>query len=140
MVIKQGNVVFSDAFGLAEVEDGIPITQETNFRLASVTKQFTATAIMILVERRQLSLDQQIGEFFPELPPAARPITVGQLLTHSSGIIAYEDLIPDSATVPVLDRDVLRLISAVDSTYFPPGSSVPYTAILPMPCLHFWSK
>jgi CubicO group peptidase (beta-lactamase class C family) len=127
MVIREGDVVFEEASGLADVERAIPVTAATNFRLASVTKQFTATAVMILVGREKLSLDQPIRDFFPHLAPAAQPITVRQLLTHSSGILAYEDLIPDTASVPVLDRDVLHLVAPCDSTYFPPGSAYRYS-------------
>jgi len=127
LVSRDGSVVFTRTFGLADLEQGIPITEATNFRLASVTKQFTATAILILVERGDLALDQPIKEFFPDLAPAARGITIRHLLTHHSGIVAYEDLIADTATIPVLDRDVLRLVLPVDNTYFAPGSDYRYS-------------
>ena len=125
MIIQDGKIAFAKGYGLANVEEKIPCTTNTNFRLASVTKQFTAMSVLILVERKQLSLDESLTDFFPEFPAYGRPITVRHLLTHTSGLLDYEDLIPKGTEMPVLDRDVLRLLMKQDKTYFPPGSQVP---------------
>jgi CubicO group peptidase (beta-lactamase class C family) len=127
MVIRSGSVVFADAFGCADAEAGVKNTPATNFRLASVTKQFTAMSVMILAERGALSLDQTLQHFFPDFAPVARTITLRHLLTHTSGLLEYEDVMPDSTTVPVLDADVLRLLKGIDSTRFPPGTRFAYS-------------
>ncbi|MEO6183837.1 MAG: serine hydrolase domain-containing protein, partial [Verrucomicrobiota bacterium] len=85
MVIKDSKPVFAKGYGLANLADNIPCSTNTNFRLASVTKQFTAMAIMILAERGKLSLDDKMTKFFPEFPEYGKEITVRHLLTHTSG-------------------------------------------------------
>lgn len=126
MVIKDGKAILKKTYGLAHVERGVPVTSNTNFRLASVTKQFTAVCILMLMEMQQLTLEQTLKDIFPDFPDYGRQITVRHLLTHTSGLIDYEDLIPESATSQVLDRDVLRLMMAQDSTYFEPGTQYRY--------------
>jgi CubicO group peptidase (beta-lactamase class C family) len=127
IVIKNGKPIFKKAYGFANLEEKTPVKLSTNFRLASVTKQFTAMGIMMLVERGQLSYDRNLQQVFPEFPAYGRNVTIRHLLQHTSGLIAYEDLIPDTATVQVLDKDVLRMLMAQDSTYFPPGSQYRYS-------------
>ena len=83
------------------------VRANTNFRLASVTKQFTAMAVLILAERKRLSFDERLTDFFPEFPAYGQQITLRHLLTHTSGLIDYEDVIPKGTELPVLDRDVL---------------------------------
>lgn len=127
MVVRNGKVVFARGYGMADVEAEMPCATNTNFRLASVTKQFTAMAVMMLVERKRLSLDEKLIDLFPEFPTYGRAITVRHLLTHTSGLIDYEDVIPKGTTIPVLDRDVLRLLLRQDKTYFPPGTKFRYS-------------
>ena len=126
-VIQNGSVVLAKGYGLANVEDKIPCTPETNFRLASLTKQFTAMSILMLADRKKLSLDETLVDFFHEFPHYGKKITVRHLLNHSSGLIDYEDVIPSGTTIPVLDRDVLRLLLKQDKTYFPSGSKFRYS-------------
>jgi CubicO group peptidase (beta-lactamase class C family) len=127
MVIHNSKPVFAKGYGLANLETKTPCTTNTNFRLASVTKQFTAMAVMILAERKQLSLDEPLTAFFPECPTYGKSITVRLLLTHTSGLIDYEDEIPAGTTIPVLDQDVLRILTKLDKTYFTPGSQYRYS-------------
>ena len=127
MVIRDGKPIFAKGFGLADLEKKTPCTTNTNFRLASVTKQFTAMAVLILAERKALSLDEPLPAFFPEFPDYGKQITVSQLLTHTSGLIDYEDEIPTNTTIPVLDQDVLRILLKQSSTYFSPGSQFRYS-------------
>src|SRR5262245_35548626 len=82
IVLRDGKVVFAKCYGLADVEARVPCSTNTNFRLASVTKQFTAMGIMILADRKKLSLDETLPDFFPEFPDYGRKITVRHLLTH----------------------------------------------------------
>ncbi|HKF96935.1 MAG TPA: serine hydrolase domain-containing protein, partial [Steroidobacteraceae bacterium] len=120
LVLRDGVPLFRRAYGLADLEQRVPAVPATNYRLASMTKQFTAAAILLLAEDGRLSLDDPIRKWLPELPPAAAPMTIRQLLTHVSGLIDYEDLIPSGTMQQVHDADVLRLLAAEDRTYFPP--------------------
>jgi CubicO group peptidase (beta-lactamase class C family) len=126
-VIKDGQVLYRKSYGLANLEEGVPVTTATNFRLASVTKQFTAMAIMMLADRGKLSFDDPVTKVLPGAPTYMKNITVRNLLNHTSGIVDYESLIPDSQTVQVHDRDVLALLSTIDTTYFPAGSKFQYS-------------
>src|SRR5882672_3929543 len=74
MVIRDGAVVYKKAFGLSNLEDGTLATTATNYRLASVTKQFTGMAIMMLAERKLLSYDDRLTKFFPDLPAYGKQI------------------------------------------------------------------
>jgi D-alanyl-D-alanine carboxypeptidase len=85
-VVQGGQVVLAKGYGLASVELGVPATENTVYQLASVTKPFTATAIMLLVEEGKLGLDDQLTERLPDLPKAWETITVRHLLSHTSGI------------------------------------------------------
>jgi CubicO group peptidase (beta-lactamase class C family) len=127
MVIHRGQVVVAKGYGLANVEERIPCGTNTNFRLASVTKQFTAMAVLILADRKKLALDEHLTDVFPEFSSYGRPITLRHLLNHTSGLLDYEDLIPKGTELPVLDRDVLRLLLKQDKTYFPPGTKYRYS-------------
>jgi CubicO group peptidase (beta-lactamase class C family) len=127
MIIKDGKIALAKSYGLARVEDKISCATNTNFRLASVTKQFTAMSVLILADRKQLSLDEPLTNFFPEFPAYGRHITLRHLLNHTSGLLDYEDLIPKATQIPVLDRDVLRLLLQQDKTYFPPGAKYRYS-------------
>lgn len=127
IVIRDGRVIFRSAYGMADLERGVPATTRTDYRLASVTKQFTAMAIMLLAGDGRLRYDQPVREILPELPPAAAGVTIRHLLNHTSGLLDYEDLIPDTQTVQVHDRDVLSLLAAHDSVYFPAGTRYRYS-------------
>jgi CubicO group peptidase (beta-lactamase class C family) len=127
MVVQNGVIIFEKCYGLANVEENLPVTSATNFRLASVTKQFTAMSILIIIDRGQLKLETTLKEIFPEFPDYGKNITVKNLLQHTSGLIDYEDLISDTVTVQVKDKDVLDLIMQTDSTYFQPGSQHRYS-------------
>ena len=87
-VVYDGAVVYKKAFGVANVETETPLTVNSVFELASVTKQFTAAAIMMLVEEGKVHLDTSITAYIDSAPPGWRPITVRHLLTHTSGIFA----------------------------------------------------
>ncbi len=127
MVIRAGAPILVKTYGMADVENRMPVKPETNFRLASVTKQFTAICILMLMEQGKLSLDQTLKDIFPEFPDYGKNITIHNLIHHTSGVIDYESLIPDSATKQVLDSDVLKMMMEQDSTYFPPGTKYQYS-------------
>ncbi len=91
MVIEDGEILFKGGFGFADIESGIPITPQSAFRLASVSKQFTAMAIMILSERGQLAYDDRLTQYLPELERFGDDITLWHLLTHTGGLPDYYD-------------------------------------------------
>jgi CubicO group peptidase (beta-lactamase class C family) len=89
-IIRKGKVIAAKGYGYANVELSVPVTSETIFQSGSVGKQFTATAVMLQVEDGKLALDDSITKYFTDAPPSWRPITVRNLLTHTSGIPDYE--------------------------------------------------
>lgn len=127
IIIKDQVPIYLKTVGYADIENKIAITQNTNFRLASVTKQFTAAAIMILINDAKLSLNDKITTFFPQFPDYGKDITIFELLTHTSGIIDYEDLIKNNETYQIHDEGVLELLMRQDHGYFTPGSSYKYS-------------
>jgi CubicO group peptidase (beta-lactamase class C family) len=126
-VLHHGAHIVRRAYGLADVENRVAATCATNYRLASMTKQFTAAAILLLAEEGRLSIDDPVRKWLPELPDAATAIAVRHFLTHTSGLIDYEDLIPDGTTEQLRDADVLRLLEAENRSYFPPGANYRYS-------------
>ena len=127
IVIHNGRVILRRAYGMADLERHVAATPETDYRLASVSKQFTAMAIMLLARDGKIGYDQPIRSILPELPAGTRAVTIRHLLNHTSGLPDYEDLIPDSQTVQVSDRDVLALLARKDTLYFAPGSTYRYS-------------
>ena len=126
IVIQGGSVIVRRAYGMADLDRRVPTTPETDYRLASLSKQFTAMAVMLLAKDGKLRYDQPVRDFLPELPASARAVTVRHLLNHTSGLYDYEDLIPESRTTQLDDNDVLALLAAKDSVYFPAGTQYRY--------------
>ena len=127
MIIKEGVILFSNGYGLANLENEIPITNETNFRLASITKQFTAMCIMILINHGELDFESTLTEIFPPFPSYGNNITIRYLLNHTSGLVDYESLIQNDATEQVSDMDVYNMMTGLDSTYFTSGTDYRYS-------------
>src|SRR5579871_552596 len=92
LIRQNGRTVFQQGYGVTDLNSLSPITPSTNFRLASFSKQFTAMAAMLLVHDGKLRYDEPITEVFPEFPAYGKSITVRHLLTHTSGLPDYEDL------------------------------------------------
>src|SRR6266481_4695362 len=91
-VKKDGKILFERGYGLKELRTGSKIDTKTDFRLASVTKQFTAMAVMLLVHDKKLNYETTLGEVFPNFPDYGKRVTVRQLLNHTGGLPDYEDL------------------------------------------------
>jgi CubicO group peptidase (beta-lactamase class C family) len=127
MMIKDNKPVFAKGYGLADLKRKIPCTANTNFRLASVTKQFTAMAVLILAEQGNFSLEDHLLKFFPDFPQYGQTITIRHLLTHRSGLPDYEDHVPQGTTIPLSDRDVLFILQQQNKTDFLPGSQFYYS-------------
>jgi D-alanyl-D-alanine carboxypeptidase len=128
LVAKDGKPIFRKAFGLADREWDIANTPETRFRLGSITKQFTATAILQLAEQGKLSLDDPISKYYPAAPAAWAPITLKQLLTHTSGIPSYTAIPGFFAQQARLDRTPEEIIALTRDKPldFSPGSKYAY--------------
>lgn len=88
-VMRGGRIIKAKGYGLANVELAVPVTPRSIFQTGSVGKQFTATAVMMLVEQGRVGLDDSIAKYFPEAPSAWKGVTVRHLLTHTSGIPDY---------------------------------------------------
>ncbi|HRN61179.1 MAG TPA: serine hydrolase domain-containing protein [Luteimonas sp.] len=127
LVLHDGEPVLRKGYGLADVGQHVAVTPATNFRLASVSKQFTAASILLLAQDGALSLDDPLRKWLPSLPPATDGITLHHLLSHTSGLVDYEDVMPDHVEAQLHDADVLRLLEAQDRLYFAPGSDYRYS-------------
>jgi len=92
LVTKEGNVIYKKCFGLANLEHKVPIRPNTLFELASVSKQFTAFATLLLEKEGRISLDDEIQKYLPELPQWEKPVTIRHLLHHTSGLWEYNIL------------------------------------------------
>ncbi len=91
LVARDDTILISQGYGMANAEEGIPNTPETRFRLASLTKSFTAVSILLLQARGQLTINDPICSYLPDCPQAWQPVTVRHLLSHTSGIPSYTD-------------------------------------------------
>ncbi|MES2692135.1 MAG: serine hydrolase domain-containing protein [Verrucomicrobiota bacterium] len=91
IVVHRGEVVFRKGYGLANAELGVAMKPEHIFRIGSITKQFTAIAILQLVEAGKVALDDDITKYVPEVQTGGQRITIAQLLTHTSGIPSFTD-------------------------------------------------
>lgn len=127
LVLRDGEPILRRSYGLANVEEHVAATPAVNYRLASVTKQFTAAAILLLAEDGKLKLNDPIRKWLPTLPDAADAITIRQVLSHMSGLIDYEDVIPPAMTAQLHDADVLKILESQNRTYFPPGTGYRYS-------------
>jgi len=126
-VVKNGKVVKAAGYGLANIELSVPATPNTVYQLASITKQFTATAMMLLVEDGKLGPDDKISKHLSNAPPAWRDVTVRHLLNHTSGIKSYTSL-PDFNKNPRKDYTHDELIALVSGLplEFEPGARFRY--------------
>ena len=107
LVARGADVILSKGYGSANLEWDIPNTPSTKFRLGSITKQFTAAAILLLEERGKLKLDDPINKYETDAPAAWDRITIFNLLTHSSGIPNFTDL-PEYQTMQLSETPVAR--------------------------------
>lgn len=127
LVLHAGRPAFQRSYGLADLEAGVAATPHTNYRLASITKQFTAACILLLAGDGVLTVDDPVRRWLPALPPAADAVTLRHLLSHTSGLVDYEDLLPADQAGQVHDADVLRLLQHEDRLYFAAGSDYRYS-------------
>ena len=133
-VVHNGQVEFSQGYGVTDLRTQHKIDPETNFRLASFTKQFTAACIILLVHDGKLHYGDHLTDIFPEFPAYGKSMTVRNLLNHTSGLPDYEDVLmkqypntPDEKIPQILDAGVLKLLEQQSSGKFAPGSKWEYS-------------
>ena len=127
---RDGAVVFAEAYGAARLDPFEPMTVDTVVDIASVSKQFTATAVLLLAERGVVDLDAPLSTYLPDLPAWASQTTLAQLIHHQSGIPDYIDLLPErgfSETRSPTVADALAALGDVAELDFEPGSSWSYS-------------
>ena len=127
IVLRGSDPIYLRAFGSADLEAHTPATVHTDYRLASLSKAFTAMSIMLLVKDGKLHFDDRVIDVLPGFPEYGRGIRIRNLLTHTSGLVDYEDFVPDSQTTQLNDDDVLRLMHRTDTLNFAPGSQYHYS-------------
>src|ERR1700691_2417462 len=127
LVAQEGKIIYRHAFGKANFQTGADFTPETPSNIGSVTKQFTAMAIMILAERNKLQYDDPVAEYIPEFSRAAHlsRITLRHLLTHTSGIPDYGDLAIDESGLS--DRGLIAAILSKDDLLSKAGQNYRYS-------------
>ena len=128
LVAQQGRILLEKAYGLANRERKLPNTLQTRYHIGSLTKQFTAMAIMQLQERGKLRVTDRITDYLSDCPPAWRDITIEELLTHTSGIVDYFDLPGADALLehPATPDQIVELFRN-RPLLFKPGSSWSYS-------------
>jgi len=89
LVACDGKIIYQACFGLANIAAKTPITPDTKFRIGSISRQFTAAAVLKLAEQRRLSLDDPLSKYFPKFPHSD-DVTLRHLLTHTSGLHSYK--------------------------------------------------
>ncbi len=125
-VVRDGRTVVSKGYGLADIGRGVPATAETIYPIGSLTKQFTAAAILQLVEAERLSLDDDLGELLPDFPSQGHHVTVRHLLNHTSGLVEHSDLTGGRGEPGTTRQAVVDLIAAHPFD-FAPGERFSYS-------------
>ena len=123
-VLRRGKIIHLKSYGFANVEHQIPVKPSTVFQSGSIGKQFTAAAVMLLVQENKLALNDKISKYFPDVPPAWKDITVWNLLTHTSGLGDYP---PDIDLKRDYTEDELLASFKKALLDFEPGSSWNYS-------------
>ena len=120
---QHGKLLVNRAYGSADLERNVPLTQTSVFDIGSVRKQFVAAAVLLLVEDGRLALADDIRKHFPELPDYGHVVTVNHLLTHTGGIRDWTGLLPLAGG----NADVLTLILRQRALNFAPGEAWAYS-------------
>jgi CubicO group peptidase (beta-lactamase class C family) len=128
-IIKDGEIIYKRGYGMANLENNVPITPQSVFYIGSVSKQFVTTCVAILIQEGKLSLDDDVRKYVPELPDYGAPIFIRHLIHHTSGIRDYLTL-EDIAGIPFgfyHEEDVLDLIVRQKELNFYPGDEYLYS-------------
>lgn len=128
-VFQNGKPVHLKGYGTANLEWNTPVTADTVFKIASITKSFTAASILLLVQDGTLKLDDTVTKYVPDFPGGER-ITIRQLLTHTSGLNTYDEAVKDQRDlmVPRSTSEMIALIKSMDPLYtIEPGTAYKYS-------------
>lgn len=126
MIVKDGEIKYKKTYGVADLSTMTPIRTNSSFYIASLSKQFTAVAIMMLAERGKLSYDDKLVKYFPEFESFASNITISHLLTHTSGLLDHLDIVKDNVT-DWTNEDVVKLLKRENRVLFQPGEKTGYS-------------
>ena len=129
LISKNGHIVYMRQFGLADVENNIPITGSTKFSIGSVTKQFTAGAILMLQEQGKINVNKSVGSYLPEfVVPNYTGVTIAHLLTHTSGVPSdnHAKVISKNLRNHLLPHDIVDAIKN-EPLLFVPGEKYDYS-------------
>jgi len=129
-IIKDGQLVYQRGYGMANLEHTIPISSTTVFRIASTSKQFTATCIILLAEQGKLSLNDDVRKYLPEMPEYESPITIHHLIHHTSGIRDYLELMELAGMSDqdyYTDKEALEMLTRQKELNFKPGDEYLYS-------------
>jgi len=129
-VFRDGRVAFAKGYGSSNIEYGVPITPQTPFIMGSVSKQFTAASIALLVQDGRIRLDDDVHKYVPELPDYGKKITIDQLVHHTSGVRDFWSLVDASGMRPddgYTVADVVKLASRQRHLNFDPGAEYNYS-------------
>lgn len=130
-VVHKGQTVYHKAYGLADLELNVKLTENSVFEAASVSKQFAATSILLLVEAGKIKIEEDVRKYVPELPDYGKPVTIAQLLTHTSGLRDWRNMSGLTAfpTVKFIyeGEDVQQLIFRQRALSFPNGTKYSYS-------------
>jgi CubicO group peptidase (beta-lactamase class C family) len=128
LIARNGRILVSRGYGMANLEDQIANSPQTKFRIASITKQFTAMGILMLQERGKLNVQDEFCRYIVKCPEAWQHITIHQLLTHSSGIPDYHREIPElRQPAPFIPKDQVIEIISRKPLHFIPGEHFRYS-------------
>lgn len=127
LVMRDGVPVVARGYGRSDLAQGVEAGPATAYRLASLSKQFTAAAILLLAQDGRLTIDDPVRKWLPSLPPEAQAMTLRHLLTHTSGLLDYEGLMPVPYAGQIHDAGVLALLEREHRLYFAPGSAYRYS-------------
>jgi CubicO group peptidase (beta-lactamase class C family) len=129
-IIEDGQLIHKRGYGMATLEHDVPITSRTVFRIASTSKQFTATCIALLVEQGRIALDDDIRKYLPELSEYGYPITIRHLVHHTSGLRDYIELMELAGMHDqdfYTDDEVLEMLARQKALNFAPGEEYLYS-------------
>ncbi|NMC60733.1 MAG: serine hydrolase [Candidatus Methanofastidiosa archaeon] len=129
-IIKEGKILYKRGYGMADLEHDVPISSNTVFYVGSVSKQFTAMCLLLLEEEGKLSLDDNTRKYLPQFPEYNKPITIRQLIHHTSGIRDYLLLwyISGKDYLDYMPEDeVYKLICSQKELDFTPGERHAYS-------------
>lgn len=130
-VIKDGKIIYERGYGMAKLEDGIVNTPDKVFDIGSVSKQFTATCVAMLIREGKVGLDDDIRKYLPEMPAYEKPVTVSHLLHHTSGLRDYNALLSLAGFRPESDsptvEEALEVIRRQKKLNYTPGEEYSYT-------------